>query len=137
MQNAILLHLIHLSYPNLKGILKNKPSVLFFWSQANVGHLKACHKKVNELQEKYPEIAFVGINANNENKALWQETVRKYRFSKSNEFLFKHPKEANQALAIYPINKVIIVNKKGLIENAHTNMFSIGFEEELLGVINK
>ncbi|PWK19543.1 hypothetical protein LX78_00890 [Xanthomarina spongicola] len=100
-------------------------------------HVKECHDKVNELKIKYPEVAFVGINANNENKELWKKTLEKYNLLDETEYIFKYPKEAKQALAIYPINKVIIVNGKGLIENAHTNMFSINFEEELLGAINQ
>ncbi|MFL0354396.1 TlpA family protein disulfide reductase [Xanthomarina sp. GH4-25] len=122
---------------NLRRVTNKKPSVVFFWSQANLMHLKECHNKVKELKTKYPEISFIGVNANNENKELWLKTLEKYGLSAEKEYLFKFPKEANQALAIYPINKVIIINKKGLIENAHTNMFSINFEEELLGVLNQ
>jgi len=122
---------------NLRFVVNNKPSVIFFWSQANLMHLKECHEKVNELKLKYPEITFIGINANNDNKVMWNKMLNKYNLSNEKEYLFKHPKEAKQELAIYPINKVIIVNNKGLIENAHTNMFSIAFEEELLGVLNQ
>lgn len=122
---------------NLRFVLGNKPCVIFFWSQTNMMHAQECHKKVNELKLKYPEITFIGINANNDNKDVWIKTLKKYNFETPKEYLFKNPSEAKQALAIYPINKVIIVGKKGLIENAHANMFSINFEEELLGVLNQ
>ena len=128
---------VHNNELNLRFVTNNKPSVFFFWSQANLMHVKECHDKVNELKIKYPEVAFVGINANNENKELWKKTLEKYNLLDETEYIFKYPKEAKQALAIYPINKVIIVNGKGLIENAHTNMFSINFEEELLGALNQ
>jgi peroxiredoxin len=122
---------------NLRFVLGNKPSVIFFWSQSNMTHAQECHVKAKELKLKYPEVTFIGVNANNENKDLWIKTLEKYNFETPKEYLFKNPKEANQALAIYPINKVIIVGKKGLIENSHANMFSINFEEELLGVLNQ
>lgn len=122
---------------DLRFVINNQPTVIFFWSLSNLMHLEECHKKVDELKEKYPEVSFIGINANNENREIWLKTIKKYRLAEDREYLFKFPKEANQALAIYPINKVIIVNKEGLIENAHTNMFSINFEEELLGVLNQ
>jgi hypothetical protein len=122
---------------NLRFVINKQPSVIYFWSQANLMHLKECHNKVKELKEKYPEISFIGVNANNDNKELWKKSLIKYNLPEKKEYLFKFPKEANQALAIYPINKVILVNNKGLIENAHTNMFSINFEQELLGVLNQ
>ncbi|MCX7552154.1 TlpA family protein disulfide reductase [Xanthomarina sp. F2636L] len=122
---------------NLRFVLGNKPCVIFFWSQSNMIRVQECHDKVNELKIKYPEINFIGINANNENKDLWKATLEKYKIENESEYIFKNPKEAKQALAIYPINKVIILDKKGLIENSHANMFSINFEEELLGVINQ
>lgn len=122
---------------DLRFVINNQPSVIFFWSQSYLMHLEECHNKVEELKAKYPEVSFIGINANNDNKELWKKTLDKYKLTDANEYIFKHPKEAKQELAIYPINKVIIVNNKGLIENAHTNMFSIAFEEELLGVLNQ
>ncbi|HLV15540.1 MAG TPA: hypothetical protein VKY41_10185 [Xanthomarina sp.] len=123
---------------DLSSMVKNnKPTVIFFWSQATAMHVEECHKKVTELKEKYPEVRFIGINANNDNVDLWKKTLERYRFETSSEYLFKDPKEAKQTLAIFPINKVIILNKKGVIENSHANMFSINFEEELLGIINQ
>ncbi|TYA57297.1 TlpA family protein disulfide reductase [Formosa maritima] len=122
---------------NLRFVNNNQPSVIFFWSQSNLMHLQECHNKVKELKEKYPDVSFIGVNADNENKELWKKALKKYKLLDDQEYIFKFPKEAKQALAIYPINKVIIVDSKGLIENAHTNMFSINFEEELLGVLNQ
>lgn len=122
---------------NLRFVLGNKPCVIFFWSQATMAHVEECHKKVDELKEKYPEVTFIGINANNDNKGLWKQTLEKYHINSDKEYILKDPKSARQSLAIFPISKVIILDKKGLIENSHANMFSINFEEELLGVINK
>ena len=53
------------------------------------------------------------------------------------EYQLKNPKAGKQALAINPIIKVMVIDKKGKIAEAHTNMFSIHFEEQLLGLINK
>ena len=46
-------------------------------------------------------------------------------------------KDAKHVLAINPINKVIIIDNKGKIVNPHTNMFSMHFEEQLLGLLNR
>lgn len=122
---------------NLSAVLGNKPSVIFFWSQNSMKLVEKSHKKINELKDKYPEVNFIGINANNDNKILWKNTLEKYHLDVSREFLLKDPKEARQTLAIFPISKVIIVNRNGFIENSHTNLFSVNFEEELLGTINQ
>lgn len=114
----------------------NKPTVLYFWSDNYRTHIDS-HIKANELKTKYPEVQFIAINVNNFDENLWKKVLIHFNYPKENEYQFKNPKEAKHMLAIYPINKVMIINKKGEIVNAHTNMFSIRFEEELLGLLNK
>lgn len=120
---------------DLKSII-NKPTVIYFWSSTYRSHIDS-HKKAKELKIKYPEIQFVSINVNNDDSKLWRKIVKQYHYDSNTEYLFSNPKEARHKLAIYPINKVMIVNKKGEIANAHTSMFNIRFEEELLGLLNQ
>ena len=119
----------------LQAVIK-RPTVLYFWSSSYRSHIDS-HKKASELKVKYPEINFIAINANIDNEKLWKKVVAQYNYDKENEYLFKDPTHAKHMLAVYPINKVMIVNRKGAIVNAHTNMFSIMFEEELLGLLNQ
>ncbi|PNQ72650.1 hypothetical protein C1T31_10910 [Hanstruepera neustonica] len=119
----------------LRSII-NKPAVIYFWSSTYRSHIDS-HKKANELKMKYPEVQFVAINVNNDDENLWRKIVKEYRYDPQSEFLFANPKDARHKLAIYPINKVMIVNQKGEIANAHTSMFNIRFEEELLGLLNQ
>jgi len=121
---------------SLKSIIY-KPTVIFFWNYTNKGHFKNSHFKAKELRKKYPEIDFIAININSDNKKLWKKNLRQYGYETSNEYQFINPKKAKLKLAINPINKVILVNKYGKIINSNTNMFSIYFEEQLLGMINK
>lgn len=113
-----------------------RPSVIYFWSSAYRSQIDS-HKKAAELKTKYPEIDFISININNTDSKIWQKIIKQYRYDANSEFLFANPKEAKHKLAIYPINKVMIVNKYGKIVNAHTSMFNIRFEEELLGLLNQ
>ena len=113
-----------------------RPSVIYFWSSAYRSQIDS-HKKAAELKTKYPEIDFISININNSDSKIWQKIIKQYRYDANSEFLFANPKEAKHKLAIYPINKVMIVNKYGKIVNAHTSMFNIRFEEELLGLLNQ
>ncbi|MFD2552179.1 TlpA family protein disulfide reductase [Bizionia sediminis] len=114
----------------------NKPTVIYFWSSVYRSHNDS-HRKAQELKIKYPEINFIAINASSKDYANWKQLISQYSYAKNDEFIFKNPELAKQKLAISPINKVMIVDKNGKIVNAHTNMFSILFEEELLGLLNQ
>ncbi|MBP92627.1 hypothetical protein SAMN04487989_10486 [Bizionia echini] len=114
----------------------NKPTVVYFWSSAYRSHNDS-HRKATELKIKYPEVDFIAINANAKNVTNWKKQLSQFNYSKHDEFMFKEPEIAKHKLAISPINKVMIIDQDGKIVNAHTNMFSIMFEEELLGLLNK
>ncbi|RSK38253.1 TlpA family protein disulfide reductase [Mangrovimonas spongiae] len=120
----------------LGQLMNHKPTVIYFWRQSYLRHFQESHEKVKELEKKYPEINFVAINAYENHVPAWQEHLKLYKYDKTNEFLFENPTQGKQSLAIYPINKVILVNKKGQIINPHTNMFSIHFENQLLEALN-
>lgn len=134
--------------PNLKVIdaknqvqdihgLINKPTVIYFWSYTIKRHFKDSHLKIAELQKKYPEVNFLSVNINNGDPEFWSSSLEQNGFSKINEYRFENPDSAKDAWALYPINKVILTNKKGIIENSNANMFSIHFEEQLLGLISR
>lgn len=120
----------------LQKIIK-KPTVIYFWSFENESHFKESHLKIKELKQKYPEVDFVSINMDTPNIYKNNNILKQYQFGLENEFQFKNPKTAKYALAINPIVKTILVNKKGVIAEAHTNIFSVYFEEQLLGLLNR
>ena len=117
--------------------LINKPTVIHFWSREYKSHFKESHNKVKELKNKYPEVKFISINVDEPNVKSNYKVLAQYKYSTKGEYQLKNPKEGKQALAINPIIKVMVIDKKGKIAEAHTNMFSIHFEEQLLGVLNK
>jgi hypothetical protein len=43
----------------------NKLSVLYYWSIQNNDYAMGIHDQVKDLQIKYPEIEFIGINIDN------------------------------------------------------------------------
>jgi len=117
--------------------LINKPTVIHFWSREYKSHFKESHNKVKELKNKYPEVNFISINIDEPNVRSNYKVLVQYNYSTKGEYQLKNPKAGKQALAINPIIKVMVIDKKGKIAEAHTNMFSIHFEEQLLGLINK
>ncbi len=115
----------------------NTPTVLSFWSQKYFKHFKESHYKLKELKVKYPEVKFITINIDTYSVKQTRKILQRQGFLGSNEFKLKNPAEALGVLAIYPMTKTILVNSDKEIINKNTNIFSISFEEQLLGLINK
>ncbi len=117
--------------------LIDQPTVVYFWSHNYKNYFKNTHKRVNELNSKYPEVAFISVNIDNYSKELWAKTLKKHKQIGTHEYVFESPKESVKRLAVYPVTKAILVNKEHKIINGHANIFSKNFEQELLGLVNQ
>jgi len=113
-----------------------KPTVLYFWSYNNHMHLEESHKKAKDLQSKYPEFNFIGINVNDENKK-WVKHVKQHNFNTSKEYRFHNARDARVSLVINDLSKTIVLDKKGKILNSHANIHRTDFESELLAYLNQ
>tara|TARA_R110002072_G_scaffold81680_5_gene186837 strand:- start:1758 stop:3158 length:1401 start_codon:yes stop_codon:yes gene_type:complete len=116
--------------------LIKRPSIIFFWSIHSLNHLKEVHSKVDELKLKYPEFDFIGFNTNDDIKT-WKQTINRYGFNKNLEFRFEETESAMEHLVINSINKVMIIDEDSKIIDNYTNLFSVKFEEQLLGILNQ
>lgn len=117
--------------------LDKKPTVIYFWSKIFYDHFKESHRKAKELTEKYPEINILAVNVDEECPDLFIESMKKNRYTFQNELKFKHPKEAKLELALYPLNKTMLLDKENKIISSNSNLFSSNFEEQILGVISR
>lgn len=113
------------------------PTVICFWSQSYYDHFKESHYKISELKSKYPEVKFIIINIDNNGLKNFKMSLKENRFDLKDEYQFKTPQESVESLAIQPITKAIIIDKYKKIVNSNTNIFSVQFEEQLLGAINR
>ncbi|MFT5892666.1 MAG: hypothetical protein ACI9Y7_002778 [Dokdonia sp.] len=113
-----------------------KPTVLYFWSYNYHRHLEESHKKVKDLQSKYPEFNFIGINVNDENDK-WINHMRQHKFNANMEYRFSNAKEARNSLVINDLSKTIVLDKRGKILNSHANIHRTDFESELLAYLNQ
>ncbi|GAA4973772.1 hypothetical protein [Algibacter aquimarinus] len=114
-----------------------KPTVISFWSHTFYNHFKKSHYKINSLKKKYPEVNFIVINIDDYGLEKSKKSLQNNRFSSNNEYYFKNPEKSIEVLAIHPMTKAMIIDKDKKIVNSNTNMFSIKFEEQLLGLINR
>ena len=111
--------------------LIDKPTVIYFWSSNLKMHYKNSHYKVKSFKSKYPNINFIAINVNDNDKKYWKKTLDEFKFPTLNEFQFKYPEDAKRTLVLNSVGKVIIIDKDLKIINAESNMFHSEFEEEL------
>lgn len=115
----------------------NSPTVVYFWSYHSKSHFKGSHRKIKELKAKYPELNFIAINVNNDKQNMWKRSLKQYNFPEKNEYQFLDPEKARKHLVINRIQKVMILDKNGIIADPNANMFHSRFEELLLGLLNK
>lgn len=121
---------------NLNSII-NSPTVLCFWSQTFYKHFKQSHYKINDLKMKYPEVKFIVINIDDYGLEASLKPLKTNNFNVADEYFFKNPESAMETLAIYPMTKVMLIDKDQKIATNHANIFALNFEEQLLGLINK
>lgn len=121
---------------NLSSIISS-PTVVYFWSYNFKSHFKDSHKKIKELNNKYPELKFIAINVNNDEHNMWKRSLNQYNFPVKNEYQFVEPEQAKRDLVINSIHKVMILDSNGVIADPNANMFDTRFEELLLGLLNK
>ncbi len=132
-------NLLLVTYENtLKDLqtIINKPTVFYFWSVKSVNHYKSIHKKANELNSKYPEYDFIGINTDT-NFNNWKAVVKRQGYNVAKEFKFNNLSKAEKELVIYSVNKAIIVDKNATIINGSANLFNPNIEQILLGYLNE
>ncbi len=121
----------------LLSSIVTKPTVIYFWSYNIKSHFKDSHRKINELKTKYPDLNFIAININNDKQEMWKRSLKQYNFPIQHEYQFIDPPKARKDLVINSINKVMIVDRNGVIADPNANMFSTRFEELLLGLLNR
>ncbi|TWO32812.1 hypothetical protein E1J38_008070 [Seonamhaeicola sediminis] len=114
----------------------NKPTIITFWSNGMYSHFKDNYLKIKELTVKYPEVNFITINVDDIGLEKPKQILKDCKFNCDNQYLFKNPEESKKALVIYPVTKTFIINENKEIVRSNANIFSMSFEEQLLGLIN-
>ncbi|MEH6658060.1 TlpA family protein disulfide reductase [Leeuwenhoekiella marinoflava] len=120
----------------LDQIIK-RPTFVFFWSSARKSHALRAQKLAKTLIQKYPEYTYIAINVNDDFDK-WQRTINRYQFDIAKQYFIKDSfDELSQDLALNSLLKTFILDRNGIIINAHANIFSSNFENELLQGLNK
>ncbi len=105
-------------------------TVIFFWTDNAQNHMVQAHKKALNLKKKYPDYNFIGVNLDR-NAEKWEELLEKYKFKDVTEVQCVNFNDLKYKWAINKIHRTIILDEKGNIKNAFTNLFNNDIEEFL------
>jgi hypothetical protein len=112
---------------NINAIIE-KPTVVYFWSNASKYHFKNSHKKVKALKREFPDIDFVSVNINANNASVWKRILKQNKFGVEDEYRFRNPHFAKKQLAINYIRKVLVIDKNSKIISSNSDLFDSEFK---------
>lgn len=111
-------------------IFKNQPTVIYFWSQTQMNHFKRTQERVKKYQKEFPNYRFVGICIQ-----PYNELVRDYqsimKIPPEDQYALVDFESASNAWVITLLNKGIILNSKGVIQDGFTNFSANNFSQVL------
>ncbi len=116
---------------SLQSLFKKPMTALYFWSLERKNHYIKAHTKTDILSQRYADIDFIAINTDDEQTKNWIQTIKRNRYTLSNEYEFKFPKCSSEELVIHDANKVILVDQYGKIINANADLFSPFLDNQL------
>ena len=119
----------------LKDISK-KPIIAYYWSINSQGHHRWQHKIIEDLQEKYPEINFIGINIDKDQFDAWANVIKTNSYKPQSEYQLKIIGIENKLLKNY-LNKLIFIEPSGTIVRGDAQLNSPDIETKILEFISR
>lgn len=107
-----------------------KKTVIFFWSDKLSSHMLAVHKKIQAFRAKHPEYEFIGVNLDKD-QTIWKTQLRKLDTNGIFEVRCTNFEDLKANWAIMKVHRTIVLDEKGNIKNAFTNVFDVNFDKEL------
>lgn len=114
------------SKTTLKSVIKNKNTVIYFWSP-EIMNPEILIKTVTKLKKKYPTLLFVGINMHPS-----EEGSRINQFL-SHQYILSKDSKGNELIKSKE-PRTILVNKNGIISNSFTYLSSQYLKKQLVAL---
>lgn len=113
----------------IKSLIKKK-TVMFFWTKNLESHFVAAHKRVLDLQKKYPNYDFISICVD-ENHSKWVSILKNYKFDGIREYRVNQFEDIKDQWVLNKIHRTMVLNADGTIDNAFVSLFDVNFESHL------
>lgn len=101
---------------SIKKLTKNKKSVLYFWNPKYIGK-DFIARRIQYFSEKYPDLRFIGIKINGDNKD------RILKLDIKSQYYLELSSKANTFLTSQ-IPRTILINNKGIVVNSYASLSS-------------
>ncbi len=118
------------------GDIITKPTITYGWSLYSPAHHRWQHKIIGELKQKYPELDFLGVNIDINEREEWLRTIETFGYDKKNEFQIARRTTSKETFRKY-LNKIFFVDSNGTIVKGDIQFGSPEFEQELLQFLNQ
>lgn len=112
----------------INGVIKNKNAVIYFWS---MDYMSSDYLvgRIKYLENRYPDLLFIGINMQTSPQDLTKEPNLKLRKIKNQYMLPKDSYAHNYLSSNYP--RAILINNLGIVKNGFANLDSKNLDSEL------
>jgi peroxiredoxin len=100
----------------INSLMKNTSTVIYFWPN-DLGSIELLNEKLHYLEEKHPDILFIGIERNKSEKD-WKKFVQHKKLTESRQFRLAKDAE-NYSWFEGDMPRTIIINSKGTVENGY------------------
>lgn len=113
-----------------KDVLNGRPTVIYFWSQTQMNHFKRTQERVKKYQKEFPNFRFVGICIQPYNE-LVHDYQNMMKISPEDQYALVDFESVSSAWVITLLNKGIIIDKNGMIEDGFSNFSAANFSQIL------
>ncbi|GGE31909.1 TlpA family protein disulfide reductase [Psychroflexus planctonicus] len=118
-------------------IANQKPMLIHLWTANSSSLHRRRLAKVRELRNKFPEVEFIGINIDFDNRKLWQRTLTQYKYNKKYEYQVLG-RDENRDLYENYLSKVFFISPEtGQIEKSTNLLYNDHLESALLAFLNQ
>lgn len=131
----------HLKLHDLNGesvqineVLQGKPSVIHVWSSNSPNFYNARFSQIKDLEKKYPEVNFIGINIDFQNPNAWKKVVSNLELN-SNQFQVIGQDHNKDLYANY-LNKVLFIDADATVKQGEMLLNSISIKSMLVEFLN-
>jgi len=114
---------------DFKKLIKKK-TLMFVWTKNGLAHAEASHKRALKLLEEMPNIQVISVCIDGEH-AEWRDLVSQYKHPNLIELRCTDFNDMKDKWIITKIQRSIILNENGTIQEAFVNIFDRNIEQLL------
>lgn len=114
----------------------SKNTILYIWSLNSPEQSRSLHVTMNEFQEKYPEIDFIGINIDIGQNAEWRTALIENGLDQTREYQLGKT-SIEEELFQYYVNKIIFLDANGEVIVGDASYNAPEFEVRVKEFLNR